>query len=404
MTHYNRAISLFELTLYGIGTILGAGIYVLVGEVTNVAGMYVPIAFLFAAATASFTGMSYAELSSRLPRSGGEALYVRSAFNSINIGNIVGWMVIATGAVSTATMATGIVGYAQYFFPHLHSIVITLLFVLFITAIAVKGIQESVTFAAIVTLVETSGLLFVIFMGADKLDSLSAFTDHLLPKIRWANIDGIAGGAFLAFYAFIGFEDMVNVADEVKKPQKTMPIAIISAILFTSVMYILVSLVLIRSLGLAELSQSKAPLALFFERYTNISPSYISIIGLFAVINGGLIQIIMGSRILQSLSAQGGAPMLFAELNPRTQTPIFATLLLSVVILALAYFFPLGILARITSLIILTIFTLVNLSLIIIKQRNLPDPQVSFHVIIPIIGFFTCVGLLASRLVHTFYS
>lgn len=404
MTQYKRAINLFELVLYGMGTILGAGIYVLVGEVTSVAGTYVPLAFLFAAVTASFTGLAYAELSSRLPRSGGEALYVRSAFNSMSIGNVVGWLVIATGVVSTATMATGIVGYAHYFFPNVHGSVITGLFVLFITLIAAKGIQESVIFASVITLIETSGLLFVIFMGADKLGSPSSLAQHLIPDMSWATIDGIAGGAFLAFYAFIGFEDMVNVADEVKKPQITMPIAIIAAILITSFLYMLVSLVLVQSLGLEELSHSQAPLALFFKRYTTVSPSYISLIGLFAVMNGGLIQLIMGSRIMQSLSAQGGAPMTFAHLNPYTQTPIKATVCLGAVILALAYFFPLGILARVTSLIILTVFALVNLSLLVIKQRDLPEPQVSFHFMVPTLGFFICTGLLISRMVHTFYS
>lgn len=204
-TQLKRSLTLPLLTLYGLGTILGAGVYVLVGKVAGVAGMYAPIAFLASAIIATFTGFSYAELSSRYPRSAGEALYISKAFSWPALSVCVGWFVIATGVVSAATLVNGFIGYLSVFFLIPENIAITLVIML-ITVIACRGITESVTIAAIITAVEVLGLVIVIAALGDEFITLPERWPDLVPPNTLGVWFGILLGAHLAFYAFIGFE------------------------------------------------------------------------------------------------------------------------------------------------------------------------------------------------------
>jgi basic amino acid/polyamine antiporter, APA family len=363
-----RSLSLPLITFYGLGTILGAGIYVLVGKVAGLAGMYAPVAFLVAGAVAALSAFSYAELASRMPLSGGEAVYVQQALGLPWLSTLVGFMIVLTGLVSAAAIVNGFAGYLDVFvlLPHPPVIAAT---VLLLGALAAWGILQSVTVAALVTLVEVGGLLLVIGVSGESLLALPARLQELLPPVDAVAWQGILLGSFLAFYAFIGFEDMVNVAEEVKQPERNMPRAILLALVLSTLLYLLVAAVAVLALPLDQLAASDAPLAAIYERSTGSPPTLIALISLFAVINGALIQMIMAARMLYGMSRAGWLPAVFARLDSRTRTPLVSTAAVTAAVLVFALALPLVTLAKLTSFIVLTVFVLVNLSLIRIKRR-----------------------------------
>ena len=242
-----RSISFPLLTLYGLGTILGAGIYVLVGRVAVYAGLYAPISFLLAALLAGLSGYSYAALSSRYPKSAGEAVYVQEAFGFRLLSAVVGWMVVLTGIVSAATISSGFVGYLQAFVEITDFWAITLLLIA-MTFLAVWGVAESVIVTAITTVLGIVGLLMILgFSGPAFLTLPERLPEVMPPLFDGAVWFGILLGAFLAFYAFIGFEDMVNMAEEVIEPERTLPRAIVVAIVVSSLFYYFIALGKVRS-------------------------------------------------------------------------------------------------------------------------------------------------------------
>lgn len=368
-----RSLSLPMVTLYGMGTILGAGIYVLIGEVAGVAGPRAPLAFLVAAVLAGFSAFAYAELSSRFPKSAGEAIYIQEGMGWRWLSIVVGLMVILVGMVSSATIAKGFVGYLHVFIQVPEPLALSIL-VIILGLIAWWGIRESVFIASVFSLVEVFGLLLIIWVGWDCIDKLPAMWAEVKSNTDGRFLPGVLLGAFLAFYAFIGFEDMVNVAEEVKQPRRTLPVAIILVLLLTTLLYVAVSLVAVLAVPPAELSGQGAPLAYIYEINTGRKPVIITFIGMFAVVNGALIQIIMASRILYGMSRQGWLPAVIGSVHPMTHTPHIATLLVIGGILAFALWLPLVTLAKTTSFITLLIFSLINLALIRVKLRD-PCPE-----------------------------
>lgn len=367
-----RVLSLPLITFYGLGTILGAGIYVLVGKIAGVSGLYAPLAFLIAAAVAALSGFSYAELTSRYPHAGGESIYVQQGFGIRALSTLVGLLVATAGLVSAATISHGFVGYLNVFVA-LPATPVIVVIVLALGSLAIWGILESAWAAAIATIVEIAGLLLIIAVASPCLATLPARWPELLPAADAAAWSGIMLGAFLAFYAFIGFEDMANVAEEVQDPARNLPRAILFALALATMLYFLVALVAVLSLPPAQLAASAAPLALIFEHSTGHPPSLIAAISLFAVLNGALIQIIMASRMFYGMSAAGWLPGALARVGTRTGTPVVATIAATAGVLLFALALPLATLAKATSTIVLAVFALVNLALIRIKRRD-PAP------------------------------
>ncbi len=390
-----RSIGLGLLTLYGLGTILGAGIYVLIGEVARVAGTATPSAFLMAALLAGFTAFSYAELAARLPRSAGEAAYVREGFASPRLAQLVGWAVVATGLVSAATIARGFVGYLAVFVSLPPALVICVL-VLLLGGLAFWGINESLRTAAVITGLEMAGLVLVCWAARDELGATGVSWTAFLPVTSGATWAGVLAGAFVAFYAFIGFEDMVNVAEEVRRPERTLPVAILLALVISTTLYMLVAIVATLSVPLQRLAASDAPLAEVVVA-GGYSPTVIALISMLAVVNGALIQIIMASRVLYGMAAQGLVWSLLARVQRRTRTPHLATLAATAGVLALALVFPLETLARITSFIALAIFAAVNGALLSLKGRAGPSPF-TVPAAVPQIGLLLCSGMLLYQL------
>ena len=271
--------------------------------------------------------------------------------------------------------------------------------VLALGALAAWGIRESVIVASLVTVIEIAGLLLILFVSADHLADLPARLGDLMPPPSSVAWSGILLGAFVAFYAFIGFEDMANIAEEVRDPQRTLPRGIIIAILISTLLYLLVALCAVLALPPTELAASGAPMALIYEQGTGRAPWVITLISLFAVINGALIQMIMASRVLYGISRQGWIPACFGVVHARTRTPLLATAIITGMVTLLAIPLTLRTLADATSFIVLIIFTLVNLSLLGIKLRQPHAAGVTILPMwIPVLGLLCSGGFLLFKL------
>lgn len=397
-----RSLTLPLIVLYGLGVTIGAGIYVLVGATASVAGSYAPLSFVLAALVMLPSACSFAELVGRLPVSAGEAAYVRAGFNSATLSVIVGLLVVSAGTVSAAAICLGSVGYIRQFIDVSGPVLIPIV-VLLITFIAAWGVRESVTFAAVMTVIEIVGLLAVIaggFLGGAAHDFSPVFAPVSGETVMHIGF-GVMSAGVLAFFAFIGFEDLVNMAEETQEPSRIMPRAIFLTLAISTTLYVLVSIVAVLNVPIADLAGAEAPLSLVFERTTGASPITISFIAIIATLNGVIVQVIMGARVIYGLSQQGSLPASLGYVHPVTRTPLVATALIGLIVIVLATLVPLKGLAELTSQITLTVFALVNLSLWHIKRRGDPAPAGTFinPQWVPLAGLICCglflvVGIL----------
>ena len=387
-----RSLGLPLVALYGLGNILGAGIYVLVGKVAGFAGTSTTLAFIIAMVTAAFTAFSYMELSGRYPVTASVSVYLHKAFGKRWLSVLIGLAMVAGGIASAAALAQGFAGYLGTLIA-IPTTVASVGLLVVLGAIAIKGIGESVKTAAIFTTVEVLGLLLIVWFGRSALGSVES--SNLFTIDPAVGVGGIIAGAFLAFYAFIGFEDMVNVAEEAKSPRRTMPLAILIALVASTVLYLLVVIVATSVVKPAELAASSAPLTLVFERSGVNNFMILSLIGMVATVNGVIVQIIMGSRILYGLSKQGWLNSKLSVIHPKHKTPVPATLLVLAIMIAGTILLPLVSLAQLTSLLVLSIFTLVNLSLIVIKHRGEKHQgYLTVPVFVPYIGAILCISTI----------
>ncbi len=389
-----RNLTLPLVTLYGLGNILGAGIYVLVGEVARSAGDFTPLAFLLAAVIALLTALSFAELAARFPYSAGEARYIFEAFHMKRLSTLTGMLIIFTGIISAATMSRGFLAYLGVFI-NLPDILVLMLLTGTLALIAAWGIKQSIYTAAVLTVIEIGGLLLIIGIGMTVTEPQPSptFTDAAISNVSWL---GVFGGAFLAFYAFIGFEDMVNVAEEIKRPETTLPLAIFLALGGATVLYVMVAVAALQVLPAGELGAASAPLAEVFTTATGRSPIVITAISLLAVINGALVQIIMASRVLYGMAQQDLVWRRFGHIDHRSHTPVLATVVVSSVILLAALWLPLATLATITGYLLLLLFCLINLALVRIKLNATTAPAgFCVPLFVPFIAGLASLGFVA---------
>ncbi|PCH83307.1 MAG: amino acid permease, partial [Piscirickettsiaceae bacterium] len=344
---------------------------------------------------------SFAELSGRFPHCAGAALYVKEAFNSERLSILVGILVILAGLVSASALVIAFAGYLHIFFE-MNTLATIVVVCLLLGSIASWGIAESVFIAALITVIEIGGLVLVIVVSHSSFNELPSRIGEFVPSFDSASWGAIYSGSLLAFYAFIGFEDMVDVAEEVKDVKRNLPKAILLTLGITTLLYMVIMLAAVLTMPPRDLAASAAPLANLFEHYTG-SKGLIGVIGMFAIINGALIQMIMASRVLYGLSSRNLLPSLLSSINSRTRTPLVATLLATVVVLILAVTGQLVTLAEMTSLIILVVFSLVNLSLLRIKRQTPVSPDsISFPIWVPALGFLVCSGFVLAELLALF--
>ena len=388
-----RTLTTPLLTLYGLGVTVGAGIYVLVGATTAEAGLYAPVSFLIAAIVVAFTAFSYAELTTRYPVSAGEAAYVEAGFGLGWLATVVGLAVALSGMVSASAIAIGSAAYLNGLI-NIPEPVLTIAVVLVMGLIALWGITQSVAVAAAITLIEILGLVFVIFWGFTAAEPAGVTPDQILPPIAGAHWIGIGAASLLAFFAFVGFEDIANVAEEVKDPVRSLPRAILLTLIIATILYIGTTAAALFVVPIGQLSESSAPLMLVFDTAPERIKQGFGAVAIIATINGVLIQMIMASRVIYGLADRGHLPARLSVLSPVTQTPVAATLLIVAIILILSFSLPITQLAEWTSQIVLFVFLLVNLALIRLKRMHRPEtPHFSVPMIVPVMGVVTSVGL-----------
>lgn len=388
-----RRLGLGLLTAYGVGVMVGAGIYVLVGTVVGHAGLWAPLAFVLAGVVALFSALSYAEFSTRLPEAAGQAAYIERGFSSRHLGVLAGLAIALTGVISAAAVLRGGVGYLATFLDLPEPWLIAGIGIA-LTAVAVVGVLESLAVIAVLTLVEVAGLLAVVGAGflVPPGPDWTGLADLPPPPVA-----GIAAAISLSVFAFIGFEDLTNMAEEAREPERVMPRAILLALFITAALYIAVSLAAVRVAPHDELRTSARPVALIWERATGSSAAFLSAIAVAAALNGVLAQIVMAARVLYGLGRRSQALEPLARSHPRFGTPVRATLLVGAAVLAAALVLPVETLAEATAVVLLAVFALVNAALIRLHRR---EPEAPFRVAawVPWAGLIAALAALSAAM------
>jgi len=393
MSELTRHMGLFHLTMYGVGLILGAGIYVLIGEAAGFAGNSMWISFLLGTVVAIFAGLSYAELSALYPKAAAEYTFVKNAFKNHFFGFIIGWLTAITSIIVAATVALGFGGYLTQFVD-LPITIGAILLIGILSIVNFIGIKESAWANTIFALITAAGLVLIIFLGfiIEPVESVDYFE---APN----GTTGIILAFVLIFFAFIGFEDMANVAEEVKKPRKTIPRAIILSVVITGAIYVLVSLSVVRILSWEELAASSAPLADVAHSVLGINGSVtLSLIALFATASTVLITLVAGARILYGMAKSNSLPQILSRIHPKTKTPWIAVIVILITSVGFSFVGDIVIIANIVVFAVVITFAAINLAVIVLRYTE-PVLERPFKVpinigkfpILPLFGFGTTV-------------
>jgi basic amino acid/polyamine antiporter, APA family len=391
-----RVFGLPTLVIYGVGDILGAGIYAVIGKIAGLSGTLVWASFLVAMTVAAFTALSYAELGSRFPQSGGVACFVHRAFRTDWLSVLVGWLMFCTCLVSMATLSKSFAGYLNAFAPAIPEWLIILALFAILAFVNFRGMKESSALNIFCTSVEVTGLIIVILVAVLFLNGGGTVNPVAVPNEQAIGWTAVIQGAALAFYAFIGFEDIVNVAEEVKNPERNVPRAILMALAIAGVFYIIVAWLALQVLNPSELAASEAPLLdVVLRGQPNFPQLMFTMIALFAVLNGTLLNFVTASRLLFGMSREGLLPSWLGRLHRRRSTPYRTFLVILPVAIFLALSGTLEFLAGTTATLILAMFCLVNLSLLLIKRRDPDTDGFKVPYVIPAIALVFDVVLVA---------
>lgn len=391
-----RRLSLPLLVLYGVGVTIGAGIYVLIGSVAGHAGMHAPLAFVLAAIVMGLTVGSYAELCTRYPVAAGEAAYVKAAFRHRALSTATGLVMIASGVVAAATVALGSTGYIAHFIDWPAPLVVAIV-VIVLGLVSAWGILESVLLASIFTIVEVAGLAIIIVAGvrADLPIASALFT---MPSIQSGLWPGIAFASLLAFFAFTGFEDLTNMVEEAKTPERNVPIAMAITLVLTTILYVVISAIAVSALPIERLAASASPLSLVYRELAGVSPATISAIAIVATLNTVIAQMTMATRVVYGMAKLGDLPHVLGSVNRATATPLLATGSIIIATLTLAWLTPFERLAELTSISTLIVFAMVNLALLKLRFEGArPRPGVlTVPLFVPVLGLVSSLALIVS--------
>jgi APA family basic amino acid/polyamine antiporter len=392
-TRLARSLGLAEVTLSGIGIILGAGIYALIGTAAAGAGNAVWLSFTISAVVALFTALSYAELSSMFPRAGAEYEYTAAAIGDF-VAFVVGWLIILSGMVGAAAVALSFGGYLGSLvdIPHVLS---AALLIGVLTLIIIIGIRQSAALAGLFTLIEGGGLILVIVAGLPYLGSVDYFEMPL-------GMTGVFSAAALVFFAYLGFEEMVKFSEETTTPERTVPKALMIALVICTVLYILVCLSAVSVVGWEVLASSDAPFAeVATAAWGGRAAGALSVIALFATANTVLLMLIASSRISYGMARSGTLPRPLSLVHRTRKTPWIAVIVIAAGALLFLSADDIGLVANVTNFTLFLTFTVVNLSVIVLRIRD-PDRVRPFRVpgsvgvlpILPVCGIVSCLFLL----------
>jgi len=389
-----RNIGLFQLVMYGIGNIVGAGIYVLVGDAASMAGGMIWLSFLVGAVIASFTGLTYAELSSMYPRAASEYVYIGKAYGNRLLSFSLEWTMMVTEIIAMTAVSLGFAGYMAGLtgLPVLPVAAALLVLLTIINSVGTKG---SFLLNTALSVVAVLGLVLVITIGTKKLPSIQYFSAP-------SGISGILGASILIFFAYIGFDNIANLSEDTKRPERTMPLGLLISVLVTTILYVLVGISVVGLVPLNQLASSDAPLALAVSMALGPSAFVIvSVIALLTTLNTVLVLMIATTREIFGMSREGALPKLLGRLDRRTGSPIIAAVVVLLGSLAVLSLGNLKNIAEITSFGALIIFAMVNLSLLHLRKvaPNAPRPfraplNVGWFSMPALLGLLSCLIML----------
>lgn len=390
---------------------LGAGIYTLIGRASEDLGNAVWVSFLIAMFAALLTGLSYACVGSRYPKAGGASFVTQVAFKRSWLSYMVGIAVMMSGLTSMGTGSQAIAeNLAKAMQVDLNIKLTAIALVALIGVIIFRGIRESMWINMLCTFIEAAGLLFIIAVGAKYWGSVD-YLEVANPTSSSGISTGLTAalamqGAVLLFFSFIGFEDILNVSEEVKDPKKAIPFGLISAMVMATLIYIAVSITAVSVIPWQDLVQSKTPLMDVAHKaapwFSGIDKIYI-VITIFAVSNTALLNYLMGSRLLYGMSHQKLMPAPFRKIHPKRHTPHVAIVFLFLIVTLLILSGDVKVLATSTVLLLLTVFSIVNLALVKLKLQKV-DTDGGFDVpmFVPILGALVCLTMIGVSLHKSF--
>jgi amino acid transporter len=396
-----KAISRNMLLFFVVGDVLGAGIYALVGTVGGRVGGAIWAAFALALALALFTAFAYAELVTKYPQAAGAALYVNKAFKLPFLTFMVAFAVMASGLTSAATLSRAFGGDYLAEFVTLPTVLVGLVFIAVVALINARGISESVRLNVVLTTIELVGLLLVVVIGAAAIFDGGATIDAGR-ALDFSGDESVAlaimGGAGLAFFALIGFEDSVNVAEECKDPARSYPRALFAGLLIAGLIYLVVTIVASIAVPTDTLADSDGPLLEVVQLGPlNMPTEVFSAIALFALANGALINMVMASRLIYGMARQRIIPDVFGRVLPGRRTPWAAIAFTTLLAAALIASGDLSTLADMTVTLLLIVFAVVNVCVLVLRRDRVAHQHFHAPSVLPVIGAIVSLALLTTK-------
>ncbi|GAB2460263.1 APC family permease [Conyzicola lurida] len=409
-TELKRAIGPKLLLLFIVGDILGTGIYALTGQVAAEVGGAAWLPFLVAFAVATVTAFSYLELVTKYPQAAGAALYVHKAFGIQFFSFIVCFVVMSSGltSASAASRAFAVNLVAGFGLDVGVGAVLAIAvgFILLVMLVNFRGVTESVMLNVVLTLVELSGLLLVILIGFWAIAGGDADFSRVVafetPEDKGVLV-AVSTATSLAFFAMVGFEDSVNMAEETKDPSRIFPRIMLTGLGITAVIYVLVSICAVAIVPIGELAGNETPLVTVVQTAAPDFPisDLIPFISMFAVANSALINMMMASRLLYGMSKRGVLPSFLSRVHPGRRTPWAAILLTTAIAVGLISYVSLdtegsvvALLGGTTSLLLLAVFTVVNGTVLVLRRDMVEHEHFHAGRVLPVIGALSCAYLV----------
>ncbi|WP_063064226.1 APC family permease [Nocardia violaceofusca] len=389
-----RAVSTPLLYFFILGDVLGAGVYVLIGSVAQASGGAVWLPLAVALGMATLTAASYAELATKYPRAGGSAHYATRALGPA-AGSLVGFCMLAAGVVSVGALARAFAGDYLQVLVSAPTAVVIVVFLVALAALNIRGIKESLRANVAASLVELSGLVLIIGLGAWILLRGDADPGRLteIGTAEHGPVAAVLAGTVLAFYSFVGFETSVNLAEEVRDPRRSYPIALFGALLTAGVVYVLVGVVASAAVPTGELARSSGPLLEVVRRAGGVPDRLFSVIALVAVANGALLTGIMASRLAYGMARDGLLPAVLTRLLPGRRTPWVAVVVTSGASIALALTGEVAVLAETLVLLLLVVFAAVNCSVLLERRHPVDTDHFRVPTLVPWLALASCLYL-----------
>ncbi len=406
-----KTVSFWQVIIYSIGVIVGTGIYTLIGIGAGISGNLLWLSFIIAGIIASLTALSYAKLSSLFTKESAESFYAQRAFGSKKISFLVGYLTLIIWIFSGATVAWGLVAYAKAITP-IDPLFIAIFTIIILSIVNFLGIQKSILVNNFLTILTVFGLLLLIIFGLPFLGQanfLEGINGTNLIENSFSLSNSIFSAAALVFFAFLGFEGIVNISEETKNPKENIPKAIILSLFFVTILYVLISMIAVSVVPPTELynatlstSTSEGPLALVAEKVLFPGAGLILTLIAFCAIGSTLIVILnVASRIVYGLSKQNLAPKMFEYLNPKTNTPSVAILLTTILTCLFALVGNIELLGSLCTMGIFLLFTIINISVILIQKEFTPfgfnKPLINRKTILPLLGAGFCFLMLLTQ-------